>query len=353
MNELLLNTLENLKIFSQCRRSSMNRFFSLFNGKTQNVVNAAPRQEIQEEIVIEQNDYVKQINVDWKERLQSIKEKKGDLNMKDAHDRQTEITLSLRYTIYNEFMKYMIETFQNLTTETEYDQLNQFIFDNLYLVNNQLVLLNETIYDHDQYNDSFEYKIRYLYQKLYTVNRILKETENVQSFYNYLLDLSCIIQFDIGVDIKLESFLRYRLYNNTLDYLNWKESQNTQNLRMNNWDDWSIDDKQAYNFINTKLAFPYESKYYGICDSEEDFINARISWQNNTTQNGSKSKRKKAASKKAPTASKEVKSSKSTTKYTKSTTHHKIGSRKYCIYLGPRGGKYIRKDKQYINIRKL
>jgi hypothetical protein len=39
--------------------------------------------------------------------------------------------------------------------------------------------------------------------------------------------------------------------------------------------------------------------------------------------------------------------------YIKTSSYHKIGTKKYCIYLGSRGAKYIKKDKKYINIKTL
>jgi hypothetical protein len=40
-------------------------------------------------------------------------------------------------------------------------------------------------------------------------------------------------------------------------------------------------------------------------------------------------------------------------KYTKTKLSHSIGNKKYTIYLGSRGAKYIKKNKKYINIKAL
>jgi hypothetical protein len=46
-------------------------------------------------------------------------------------------------------------------------------------------------------------------------------------------------------------------------------------------------------------------------------------------------------------------SNKIKSKYIKTSSYHKIGNKKYCIYLGSRGAKYIKKDKKYISIKML
>lgn len=44
---------------------------------------------------------------------------------------------------------------------------------------------------------------------------------------------------------------------------------------------------------------------------------------------------------------------KTKSKYIKTKKVYKIGNKKYIVYLGSRGAKYIKKDKKYINIKSL
>jgi len=271
------------------------------------------------------NDYIKIIKFDYNTIKKIFNKSIFNNKYKNNIDEYFLNIIKIFDLICNEYRK-----------EFKESEIN-YIYDNLY-VKLSPKILSSIDEEHPQYsvefiNDENILEIEDLNIKFKIALNYIYKFNNINSFKNYLYDLSYITEI-IEKKPDLVKFPKYSLYNLMLEekvtwdrelFLDYKNHTETE------------PEKRDYEIIQN-----YEDMYYNW---NPIIIELYIS-----KYKGNNGGRYKKIKKNFNTV-KPVKKSKP--KYTKSNDHYIIGSRKYCIYLGSRGAKYIKKNKKHINIKSL
>lgn len=264
-------------------------------------------------------DYTKIINFDYDNIKKILNKGEFDNNYKYNINEYFLNILKIFDLICNEYRAYFKESEIKYIYNNLYVKLSPKIISSIDPEHPQYskdFINNKNILEINNLNKKFEIALKYVY----TYN-------NVESFKNYLYDLSYITE----INSDLVNFPKYSLYNLLLEEMvAWdrdlviqykKESETNENER------------------NNEIIQKYIDMYYNWNPNiENEYLNKYKSYNGGRYKNNKKQV-------------KPVKKSKP--KYTKCNEHYIIGARKYCIYLGSRGAKYIKKNKKHINIKSL